>query len=40
MSSVDWCKVHKRLAIMFEEKFARLYWETNNIHDKKNEVFH
>ena len=39
MSSVDWCNVHEKLAIRFEEKLARLNGKANNIHDTKNEVF-
>ena len=39
VSGVDWCKVHVRLAISFEKKLARLSSKTNNIHDKKHEVF-
>ena len=34
-SSVDWCKVHERLAIRFQETVLRNSNKTNNIHDKK-----
>ena len=33
VSSVDLCKLYERLAISFEEKFARLSSKINNIKD-------
>ena len=33
MSSDDLCKLYERLAISFEEKFARLSSKINNIKD-------
>ena len=39
MSSANWCKVHKRLAIRLKEKLAGLSGKTNNIDDTKNQVF-
>ena len=34
MSSVDWYKVYKRLAIRFKEKLAKLSSKTNKIHER------